>query len=320
MPPAVSVGGAILGSFLGGLLSPLEENANTPDPAKQARAAAAQQAAEAEARRRAAEAEERHRALIGSLKGLGNPPAGPPTSAAGNLPLKSPATLESLRSQAGAGWDTAALQPDIRLEVRYPALPLAGGSDRPQPVPLCTAKDCRWPQNAAVRLPPAKVKRSARIPADSPTLAALLAAASRRPDAPARAMALAWAELRGGKRTLGEYVLTESLRDTAGKLGKSAGELLSIWGVSAAEEAFGKPVKALEYLHDVFELAQTTLDDAGKAAGWLGSTALEDVPELTPLPESAKPFLLYGAPELENLAQVGDLGARLIAIWRGGTP
>lgn len=318
--PAVTVGGAILGSFLGGLLSPAEEIVGTPDPAEQARAAAAQQAAEAEARRRAAKAEERHRALIGSLKGLGNPPASPPASSAGELQLKSPATLEALRNQASAGWDTARLQPDIRLEVRYPAIPLASGSDRPQPLPLCSPKACRWPENAAVHLPPAKLKNSTRILVDGSTLATLLAAAAKRPDAPARAMALAWVELQGDKRTLGEYVLTESLRDTAGKLGKSAGELLTVWGVSAAEEALGKPVKALEYLHDVLELTQTTLDDAGKAAGWLGSMALDDVPELTPLSESAKPFLLYGAPELENLAQVGDLGARLLAIWRGQTP
>ncbi len=84
--------------------------------------------------------------------------------------------------------------------------------------------------------------------------------------------------------------------------------------------------KGIMLIKDVYQLADETLADATKVAGWLGSPDLDAPPEIRPLEEAARPFLFRGITENEALAEGvkkgftiltegSNLAKNLMEIW-----
>lgn len=320
LPLGATMGMALFGSLLQQAFDPGIDTG--PDPAERARQEEARRRAEAEAMRRAAEEEARHRALMASLKSAPVPAvrASPP---AGRLGLKAlaasetPQGIESLREAAGVGWDT----PDMRFAVRHRPLPVSEALPAHVPQIVCDASGCRWPSAgapAAVRVTPGptRVHRP-----DGPAIVDLLAA-GQKPQANPRDLVMAQlAELPPEK----DARLVAQLRRLRDKARQTAVALF--WAVGGLFiEEFVPGGKELMLMKDVYELADQSLEDAVKVAGWLGSIDTDAPPEIVSIEEAAKPFLVRGITEQERIPEIvregvtvavegGNLARELMTIW-----
>ena len=61
------------------------------------------------------------------------------------------------------------------------------------------------------------------------------------------------------------------------------------------------------YLKDVYDLAVDDMENAHKVAAWLGSSQLDNPPEITSLSEASKPFLLKAMGTAESLEDITEL-------------
>ncbi len=302
--PAMSVGVAVFGSLLESVLfSP----PSGPSPAELQRQEEARRQAEEEARLRAEEERIRHEQLLSSLKSLplsrsfSASPSVQGTTELGLTALSSldaPGDLgqairgpldgdaEKLRSEAAKGWDTAA---DTRFAVRWQPLPLSKTASMPSARALCQQKQCSWPSEPGHKLPSiSKQKDSKRVlgrdevvqllrkPSAAglaPDAALITGLMTRDPDPPG---------------LLARYLMDERLKKFAREAGK---ELLWVFVARLLDEKGGTLGKGITLMRDVNELATTDMKDAIKVAGWLGSSNLENPPEITSPEEASIPFL-----------------------------
>ncbi|MDI6749876.1 MAG: hypothetical protein QMD73_06830 [Rhodocyclaceae bacterium] len=320
LPLGATMGAAIFGSLLQQAFS-IDDSG--PDPAELARQEEARRHAEAEAKRRAAEEEARHRALLASLKSVPLP-AAPSAGASNNtLGLKSlssldtPQSSESLRESASAGWDS----PRLRFAVRH--RPLAASDPLPALAPqtVCAAAGCRWQEAGA----PVSTRVTGGAPRthrpDAQAIVDLLAA-GQKPQANPRDRVIArWLETppEQDARLIAQL---RRLRD------KSRQTILALtWAVGGLFiDEFVPGGKGILLIKDVYELADQTLHDAAKAAGWLGSIDADAPPKIVSVEEAAKPFLFRGITENEAIAEkvkqgftviteADALARKLMEIW-----
>ncbi len=60
-------------------------------------------------------------------------------------------------------------------------------------------------------------------------------------------------------------------------------------------------------MKDVHDLATNDMEDANKVALWLGSTQIDQPPEITSLANDAKPFLIRGISAQESYEKLSEL-------------
>lgn len=63
----------------------------------------------------------------------------------------------------------------------------------------------------------------------------------------------------------------------------------------------------LSLIKDVYDLAVDDMENAHKVAAWLGSTQLDNPPEITSLSEASKPFLLKAMGTVDSLDEITEL-------------
>ncbi|NWG31894.1 MAG: hypothetical protein HXY29_10415 [Rhodocyclaceae bacterium] len=321
LPPGATMGMAIFGSLLQQALNPGIDAG--PDPAEIARQEEARRQAEAEAKRRAAEEEARHRALMASLKAVPLPaPAAPGTGNALGLKalstLDAPQSSEALRETAGLGWDA----PDLRFAVRHRPLAVSDALPVHAPQTVCDASGCRW-QRAGTAVAPRFKQGPTRVHRPEGQALVDLLAAGQKPQANPRDVAMArLLELPPPEKDARLFAQLRRLWD------KGRQTLLAIiwaWGGLFIDE-YVPGGKQLMLMKDVYELADQSLSDAVKAAGWLGSAEIDSPPEIVSVEEAAQPFLWRGVTENKAVAeeiQKGvtvvteglSLGKRLMEIW-----
>ncbi len=320
LPPGATLGMAIFGSLLQQAFDPGIDTG--PDPAEQARQEEARRRAKAEAERRAAEEEARHRALMASLKAAPTPAvrASSPGARLGLKALSTPGApqdIESLREAAGLGWDA----PDLRFAVRHRPLPVSEALPAHAPQTVCDASGCRWQPAgapAAVRVKPGPTRFHRP---DGPAIVDLLAAGQKPQANPRDLVMVRLAESPPEK----EARLVAQLRRLRDKTRQTAVALF--WAVGGLFiEAFVPGGKELMLMKDVYELADQSLTDAAKVAGWLGSIDTDAPPEIVSVEEAAKPFLVRGITEQERIPEIvrdgvtvvvegGNLARELMTIW-----
>ncbi|WP_126447384.1 hypothetical protein [Sulfuricystis multivorans] len=324
LPLGATMGAAIFGSLLQQAFS--FEDAG-PDPAELARQEEARRRAEAEAQRRAAEEESRHRALLASLKSVPLSAATSAHAASGGLELKALSSLdappvapqsgEALRAAGGAGWDS----PRLRFAVRHRPLVASDALPVLAPQTVCDASGCRWP--AAGK--PVVVKVTSGAPRihhpDAKVIVDLIAAGQKM------------------QRNLRDLVIARLLESPPQEDARPIAQIRRLWDKSrrtllAIAWAWGGLFidelvpggKGIMLIKDVYELADQSLSDAAKAAGWLGSVELDAPPEITSVEEAAQPFLYRGITENKTLAEgvknaftvvteANDLAKKLMGIW-----
>lgn len=317
--PGVTMGMAIFGS----LLQQAMRFGLGPDPAELARQEEVRRQAEAEAKRRAAEEEARHRALMASLKAVPLPAPATP-GASSDLGLKAlstldaPQSIEALRETAGFGWDT----PDLRFAVRHRPLAVSDVLPVHAPQPVCGASGCRWQQAGAPVAPrikqgPARIHRL-----EGKALVDLLAA-GQKPQANPRDVAMArLLELPPPEKDARFFAQLRHLLD---KSRRTLWAIIWAWGGLFIDE-YVPGGKQLMLMKDVYELADQSLSDAVKAAGWLGSVDIDSPPEIVSVEEAAQPFLWRGVTENKAVAEEIQkgvtvvteglaLGKKLMEIW-----
>ena len=340
--PSMVVGAAVFGSLLEGLLMSPAESA--PDPEVLRRQEEARRQAEEEAKRRAEEERIRHEHLLGSLKSLPLSrafSATPGTQGTTDLgltslrsldapdadgsaisgPLEGPA--EKLRSEASLGWDTAAA--DTRFAIRWQPLPLSKSAALPVARPLCQNKHCVWPGDAGSKVASLSKPKGSTQALDRDAVVQLL----RKPGANALSadeaiIAGLMERIPNSPEVAGRYVIVERLKRFSGKAAK---ELIWVIVARLLEEKGGTLGKGLTLMRDVHELATTDMQDAIAVAGWLGSTATENPPEITSPEEAAVPFLnralgtstVFGDKAAEYASAAVDatqLANKMLALWK----
>ncbi len=338
--PSVTVGAAVFGSLLGSVLfSP----PSGPSPEELRRQEEARRQAEEEARQRAEEERIRHEHLLASLKSL--PLTRSFTATQGTQgttelgltalsALDSPGALansirgpldgaaEKLRSEASLGWDTAA---DTRFAVRWQPLPLSKTATIPFSRSLCQQKRCSWPTDPGNKLTGISKHKDSKHVLGRDEVVQLLrkpSAAGLTPDAALIAGLMSRDPDPPG--VLGRYLMDERLKKFAREAGK---ELLWVFIAQLLDEKGGTLGKGIALMRDVNELATTDMKDAISVAGWLGSSNLDDPPEITSPEEASIPFLnrALGASDIfgkkaASYASAGvdatQLANKLLSLWK----
>lgn len=338
--PSMAVGAAVFGSLLESVLFAPPSG---PSPAELRRQEEARRQAEEEARLRAEEERLRHEHLLASLKSLPLTRSFTATQSAQGTTelgltalnaLDSPGALansirgpldgaaEKLRSEASLGWDTAA---DTRFAVRWQPLPLSKSATIPFSRALCQQKQCSWPSEPGNKLPSISKQKDSKHVLGRDEVVQLL----RKPSAAGLAPDAA---LITGLMTrdpdppglLARYLMDERLKKFAREAGK---ELLWVFVARLLDEKGGTLGKGITLMRDVNELATTDMKDAISVAGWLGSSNLENPPEITSPEEASIPFLnralgtstVFGE-GAANYVSAGidatQLANKLLSLWK----
>ncbi|MCX8085642.1 MAG: hypothetical protein N3C63_01945 [Rhodocyclaceae bacterium] len=298
LPLGATMGMAIFGSILQQALS--FDLDTGPDPAELARQEEARRQAEAEAKRRAAEEEARHRALVASLKAIPLPSSSATPPASSGLGLKAlealdrPQSSEALRETAALGWDTR----DVRFAVRHRPLAVSEALPVHAPQTVCDASGCRWQKAGPPVAPRLQHKPTRHQRLEGPALVDLIAA-GQKPQANPRDLVMARLLERPPDK---EASIFAQLRRLLDKGRKTLWAIVWAWGGLFIDE-FVPGGKQLMLMKDVYELADQSLSDAVKAAGWLGSIETEAPPEIVSVEEAAQPFLFRGVTENEKVAK-----------------
>lgn len=165
----------------------------------------------------------------------------------------------------------------------------------PKSTPLCNHGKCSWPkkgQTISTTLPRVQIQ---------PKVVNLSALAN--PQAP-NAKALIETILGDSLQKSGtkRYLILNRLSYLTKEIGK---ELLSSITIKIIEST---PIgDKLSLIKDVHDLAVDDMENASKVAAWLGSTRLDNPPEITSLAEASKPFLLKAMGTSEAFEDVAEL-------------
>jgi len=296
------VGATIFGTLLEGLLfdSP---SSNQPDPETLRLQAEQERQAQAEAQRKAQEQQIHHQNLMGSFKSTPSTSSTTESAAASPLAFKTAKALdapkidtssdEALRESASKPFDGGGSHTTFANHgnpVFLNKTPLF----IPKPVPLCQKGNCSWPiktSSVTTTLP------KAQIHAKTVDLSKLGNPSTPNPKEFIYTI-LGDPEKNSTKR----YLILNRLNYLTREIGK---ELLISMTMKIIESTpLGDQFSLMKDVHD---LAVDDMESASKVAAWLGSTQLDNPPEITSLSESAKPFLLKAMGTAESLEEMTEL-------------
>lgn len=346
--PSLDIGSAVLGSLLSSVLFAPEQPSG-PSPEELRRQEEARRKAEAEARKRAAEEQARHKRLVASLKSVPLPrtySAEPGAQGTTDIQLKSLSTLqamaepsahikdgdlEKLRSDASLGFDTASAA-DMRFAIRFQPMPVSQTAFQPVYRPFCQNRQCTWPADPGSALPRVRVSASAggaTTLGQDDIVRMLSAPGAKGKDA---GTVLINGIMTGGadaQAVQGRYVIDERLKRFSTNAGK---ELAKTWFWLYVAQVFdeAKTVqRGIDLIHKVYELADQDMNDAIKAAKWLGSDQIDGAPELTSVEDASLPFVqsaldaspVFGG-QVTSLVTTGidahSLAFKLKSLWEKG--
>lgn len=296
------IGATIFGTLLEGILfdSPTSKQ---PDPETLRLQAEQQRQAQEEAQRKAKEQEIHHQKLIGSFKST--PSASSTTEVATGSPLafKTAKALdsskidtssdESLRESASKPFDGGGSHTTFTNHwspVSLSKTPLV----IPKPIPLCQKGNCSWPtktNSVTTTLP------KAHISAKVINLSKLGNPSTPNPKEFIYAI-LGEPEKNNTKR----YLILNRLSYLTREIGNEL--LMSIAMKIIESTPLGDQISLSK---DVYDLAVDDMQNATKVATWLGSSQLDNPPEITSLSEAAKPFLLKAMGTSETFEEISSL-------------
>lgn len=295
------VGATIFGALLENVL--MDSFNNQPDPEALKRQAEQERKAQEEAARKQKEAQIRHNTLMRSFKAT--PSTSTTTEATSpSLAFKTAQSMENTPSEALS--DEALREAASR--------PFDGGSQHavfanhwkpvalskspvvfPKASPLCLHGKCTWPTKTAhvnTTLPHAKVttkivNMSQLNMPSSPNPQAFITTMMGNASSP---------------NNTKHYLILNRLSYLTREIGK---ELFSSIAMTLIEST---PMgDKLSLIKDVYDLAVDDMENAHKVAAWLGSTQLDNPPEITSLSEASKPFLLKAMGTAESFEDITEL-------------
>lgn len=296
------VGATIFGALLEGLLFDAPDS-NQPSAETLRLQAEQQRQAQEEADRKAKEQKIQHKNLMGSFKST--PSTSTTTDAVSTSPLAfktanvqdapkiDTSSDEALRESASRPFDGAARQMTFSnywRPVNLSKTPLS----IPKPTLLCQNKQCTWPtktNSVITTLPKAQVHTK---PVNLSKLG--------NPSAPNPKEFIYFILNNPEKNNAQNYLILNRLSYLTREVGK---ELLSSIAMKILEST---PLgEKLSLIKDVHDLTVNNMEDAQKVAAWLGSTRLDNPPEITSLSDAAKPFLFKAMSTSESFEKLSSL-------------
>lgn len=295
------VGATVFGALLEGVF--MDSFNNQPDPETLKRQAEQERKAQEEAIRKEKEAQVRHNTLMRSFKAT--PSTSTTTEAtSSSLAFKTAQSVENTPSKELS--DEALREAASR--------PFDGGSQHavfanhwkpvalsktpvvfPKALPLCHNGKCTWPTktvNVNTALPHAKVTTK------TVNMSQLIMPSAPNPQEFISSIMGNTLPNKGAKN----YLILNRLSYITREVGK---ELLSSIVMTFIEST---PLgDKLSLVKDVYDLAVDDMENAQKVAVWLGSTQLDNPPEITSLSEASKPFLLKAMGTAESLEEITEL-------------
>ena len=299
--PATTVGVAVFGALLESVL--FDAPSNEPDPETLRQQQEQQRLADEAAKRQAQEAQKQHQNLMHSFKSV---PA--TTTTTETTAPSSGLTFKTAQTDAKAPIDTSSYEA-MRESASQP---FDGGSSHvslpstwkpyalgktpisfSKAIALCQNKQCTWPQvspinttlpKATIRHTPINIAQLGTPSTPSPSTLLKTILASKEKDATQF------------------YVILNRLSYLSKEIGK---ELLTSIAMKLLESTPAGEKIAL--MKDVHDLATNDMEDANKVALWLGSTQIDQPPEITSLANDAKPFLIRGISAQESYEKLSEL-------------
>jgi len=295
------VGATIFGALLENVL--MDSFNNQPDPEALKRQAEQERKAQEEAARQQKEAQIRHNTLMRSFK------ATPSTS------TTTEATTSSLAFKTAQGMENIPSKELSDEALREAASrPFDGGSQHavfanhwkpvalsktsvvfPKASPLCLNGKCIWPTKT--------VHVNTALPHAKTTTKTVNMSQLRMPSTPnpQEFITTIMGNAPSPKNTK-HYLILNRLSYLTREIGK---ELFSSIAMTLIEST---PMgDKLSLIKDVYDLAVDDMENAHKVAAWLGSTQLDNPPEITSLSEASKPFLLKAMGTAESLEEITEL-------------
>jgi hypothetical protein len=296
------VGATIFGTLLENVLfdSPAS---NQPDPETLRLQAEQQRLAQEEAERKAKERQIHHQKLMGSFKSVPSTSSTTEETSASHLAFKTAQTSdvskidtssdEALRESASRPFDGGGSH--TVFAERLNPTPLSKTSlSIPSAVPLCQNGNCSWPTktNSVVTTLP-----KAQIYTKTVNLSKLSNGSIPNPKEFIYSI-LGDHETKSDKR----YLVLNRLSYLTREIGKEL--LISITMKIIESTSMGDKLSLIKDVHD---LAVDDMENAIKVASWLGSTQLDNPPEITSVSEAAKPFLLKAMGTSESFEEIASL-------------
>lgn len=299
--PAATVGATVFGALLESVL--FDTPSNAPDPETLRQQEEEQRQAQEAAKKQEQEAQKQHQNLMHSFKSV--PVATTTTettSPSSGLSFKSAQTLketkidtssnEAMRESASRPFDGGTSH--MALPSTWKPYPLGKTSvSFSKPSVLCQNKACTWPKatplnttlpKATVRHTPINLAQIGVPTAPNPSTLLKTILASKEQD------------------TTQFYVILNRLSYFGKEIGK---ELLTSIAMKLLESTpAGEKIALMKEVHD---LATNDMEDANKVALWLGSTNIDQPPEITSLTDDAKPFLIRGISAQDSFEKLGEL-------------
>lgn len=294
------IGTTIFGALLENVLF---DSMDSPDPELLRQQAEQQRLAQEAAAQKAKEDQIKHNTLMRSFKAT--PSTSTTTEAtASSLSFKttqngeptSSSTLsdEALREAASRPFDGGAQH--ATFSAHWKPVPLGKASVIfPKASVLCQNGKCTWPTKATpvtTALPPTTTVTK------TVNLSQLNMPSSPNPQG-------FITNIMGNippKKNTKNYLILNRLSYVAREVGK---ELFSSIAMTLIEST---PLgDKLSLIKDVYDLAVDDMENAHKVAAWLGSSQLDNPPEITSLSEASKPFLLKAMGTAESLEDITEL-------------
>lgn len=299
--PAATVGATVFGALLESVL--FDAPSNEPDPETLRQQEEQQRQAQVAAKRQEQEAQKQHQNLMHSFKSV--PVATTTTETttpSSGLSFKTAQTLketkidtssdEAMRESASRPFDGGASH--TALPATWKPYPLGKTPiSFSKPSILCQNKTCTWPKATPLNatLPKATVRHT-------PINLAQIGI----PTAPNSSTLLKTILTSKEQDATQFYVILNRLSYLGKEIGK---ELVTSIAMKLLESTpVGEKIALIKEVHD---LATNDMEDANKVALWLGSTQIDQPPEITSLAEDAKPFLIRGISASESFEKLSEL-------------
>jgi hypothetical protein len=291
------IGATIFESILEGVLF---DSPNQPDPETLRLQAEQQRKAQEEAQIKAKEKQIHHQNLMSSFKAI---PSASSTTEETSLAFKTAKTPdtpkidtssdEALRESASRPFDGGGSH--TIFANHWSPVPLSKTPlSIPKPTVLCQNGNCSWPTKSnlvTATLPKAKIH------IETVNLSKL-----GYPSTPNPKKFIYTILGDSNKNSDKHYLILNRLSYLTHEIGN---ELLISISMKIIEST---PIgDQLSLIKDVHDLAVDDMESANKVAVWLGSTQLDNPPEITSLSEAAKPFLLKAIGTSESFEEISNL-------------
>ncbi len=294
------IGATIFESILEGVLF---DSPNQPDPETLRLQAEQQRKAQEEAQIKAKEQQIHHQNLMSSFKSIPSTSSTTEAVPASHLSFKTATTPdipkidtssdETLRESASRPFDgggSHTIFNDHWSPVPLSKTPLS----IPKPVVLCQNRNCSWPTKSnlvTTTLPKAKIHIE--------TVKLSKLGYPSTPNPKEFIYTMLGDSIKDSDK---HYLILNRLSYLTHEMGN---ELLISISMKIIEST---PIgDQLSLIKDVHDLAVDDMESANKVATWLGSTQLDNPPEITSLGEAAKPFLLKAMGTSESFEEISNL-------------